>query len=663
MDVSIQVTSALPGTISIDNTTATDKRISRIDQYYSRKDRQTHFAKTARGDKRTRERLEKHTLVIRRIISYRGIPEGTVVDIKSLKLAAVLQDIFRDADQLMLAPSNKSPELEPTTLFLAWESLEARQAQESARQPPDSQLVDDISIALAYLDQDFGSQRSELRGLLTDGLISYDLLWSIFMPSSAIYGDQNDLGEAQVMKFKHGAYGEDRETGEKFYRVHASLITHDSEVFGWGEKSIRLPLFEGNMAITDLLVFPLDMHPEEKAIRQKLTDRGRSFIKLLEKPTCKWYGTTATRSERVGASWEEVQFLASRRVMIDPPTWMVHSYALDKLRWPLVRNRKSNKLHLSSVKDDDLMFCNHRILGFSFDEKQWGAFTVSKLKDPRWNEAAFDRVVLPGKQLGLIKDLIRSYRTRTDDGDNDDGFDDIIDGKGRGMVGLLSGRPGVGKTLTAEAVVEVSHRPLYSVSAGELGTSAGDVDRQLGKALDITCRWSCVLLIDEAEVFLHKRDDYNLGRNAIVSVFLRRLEYFQGVAILTTNRKLDIDIAFMSRIHYKFHYNDLSSSVRLAVWKNFIGPDISGLGASNEEDGIGQLAEEYALSGREIKNAAFCAKSISRVRNEALSLELIRNTIESLGLAPCPAARKAATQREFVEEQKVSFDYQAHGSG
>lgn len=74
-------------------------------------------------------------------------------------------------------------------------------------------------------------------------------------------------------------------------------------------------------------------------------------------------------------------------------------------------------------------------------------------------------------------------------------------------------------------VAEVTKRPLYMVSAGELGTNMETVDERLQMVLEITRRWGCVLLMDEADVFLQARDTINLERNALVSIFLRRLEY------------------------------------------------------------------------------------------------------------------------------------------
>ena len=68
-------------------------------------------------------------------------------------------------------------------------------------------------------------------------------------------------------------------------------------------------------------------------------------------------------------------------------------------------------------------------------------------------------------------------------------IDDVIQGKGKGLVAILHGPSGVGKTLTAEGIAELLKRPLYMVSAGELGTHPRDLETELTKILDIAHTW------------------------------------------------------------------------------------------------------------------------------------------------------------------------------
>lgn len=105
------------------------------------------------------------------------------------------------------------------------------------------------------------------------------------------------------------------------------------------------------------------------------------------------------------------------------------------------------------------------------------------------------------------------------------GFDDFITNKGKGMILLLSGPPGVGKTLTAEAVSETMKVPLFMMSAGDLGVRPDEVETNLENVLEMVAKWKAILLIDECDVFLEARSVHDLDRNRLVSIFLRLLEY------------------------------------------------------------------------------------------------------------------------------------------
>jgi len=94
---------------------------------------------------------------------------------------------------------------------------------------------------------------------------------------------------------------------------------------------------------------------------------------------------------------------------------------------------------------------------------------------------------------------------------------DVIQGKGRGLVVLLHGVPGVGKTATAEAVALENRKPLFVITCGDLGLSPTDVETHLTEVFRLAHIWDCVLLLDEADVFLAARNNYDLNRNALVS--------------------------------------------------------------------------------------------------------------------------------------------------
>lgn len=78
--------------------------------------------------------------------------------------------------------------------------------------------------------------------------------------------------------------------------------------------------------------------------------------------------------------------------------------------------------------------------------------------------------------------------------------------------------------------------PLYMMSAGDLGLNPSGIEDALNTVMDMVAKWNAVLLLDEADVFLEARSTHDLERNKLVSIFLRILEYYEGVLFLTTNR-------------------------------------------------------------------------------------------------------------------------------
>lgn len=153
--------------------------------------------------------------------------------------------------------------------------------------------------------------------------------------------------------------------------------------------------------------------------------------------------------------------------------------------------------------------------GYSLKLKKWGEFAVDNIKEIVWNDRAFPSLMLPSGYKDLILSFVEGQAS------NKNNFDDIVEGKGLGLIMLLVGTAGTGKTLTAEAVADKVRKPLYMLSAGELGQRAGEVEDHLNRILQLTEKWNAVLLFDECDVFLQERSMHNLQHNEVVAVFLR----------------------------------------------------------------------------------------------------------------------------------------------
>ncbi|KAJ5263554.1 ATPase AAA-type core [Penicillium angulare] len=236
--------------------------------------------------------------------------------------------------------------------------------------------------------------------------------------------------------------------------------------------------------------------------------------------------------------------------------------------------------------------------GFGFQDKKWRLLFVSQIKPIQWNEQAFDHLVLDWTKKELIQALVKKH-------DSSGKSTDFIEGKGNGLVLLLHGGPGTGKTLTAESVAELTNRPLYRVTCGDVGTNAEEVEEYLESALNLGKIWKCVVLLDEADVFLQERTHEDLQRNALVSVFLRVIEYYDGILVLTSNRILTFDEAFKSRVQLIVHYPGLKKDDRRRIWFHFL-PKLRNTRKDSHVEELEERIEELSaieLNGREIRNA------------------------------------------------------------
>lgn len=182
---------------------------------------------------------------------------------------------------------------------------------------------------------------------------------------------------------------------------------------------------------------------------------------------------------------------------------------------------------------------------------------IAGLEEYVYDQELSDKLILPPIQKNLVKLLITTSA---------DVFQDVVRGKSGGSVILLSGPPGTGKTLTAEVYAESEQRPLYSVQCSQLGTDPNTLEKNLMIIFDRARRWNAVMLLDEADVYIHERGN-SMNQNAIVGVFLRVLEYQNTVLFLTTNRPQDVDDAIASRCIAKLSYETPSVELAKRIWQ------------------------------------------------------------------------------------------------
>jgi hypothetical protein len=305
--------------------------------------------------------------------------------------------------------------------------------------------------------------------------------------------------------------------------------------------------------------------------------------------------------------WDSVR--ADGRIMTDHTSYTQFNPDYDE-----DDDNQTKDIVINTITQDSLWMTDPYIKGFSFTTKQWGKFPVNQISNIEFKDDAFDKLVLDPDKKELVRALVTNGGS---------GFTDIISGKGGGCIFLLHGSPGTGKTLTSEAIAEYLHRPLYSVSVGELGVSTDTLEQNLKMILEVAQIWNAVILIDEADIFLEKRSNGDILRNAMVGIFLRLLEYHQGVLFLTTNRVKEFDEAFHSRISVALKYNDLDANARYKIWTNLL--DAAKI-TSIDDASIRDLSL-IDINGRQIKNTIRLAQGLATQQNVPINVDHMKFTI------------------------------------
>ena len=228
-----------------------------------------------------------------------------------------------------------------------------------------------------------------------------------------------------------------------------------------------------------------------------------------------------------------------------------------------------------------------------------------------YDKSLRDKLVLPASHRDLLDVLTTDLGAFVND---------FIEGKSSGNIILCKGIPGVGKTLTAEVYAELIERPLYAIHSGSLGTTVEHIEKNLRMIFQRAKRWNCVLLLDEADVFVVQREK-NIEQNAIVAEFLRTLEYFDGLLFMTTNRPDDIDEAIISRCAAIINYSTPGPEDASAIWRVMAEQYQSNISNALISDLVRIFPE---ISPRDIKMLFRLALRVSASSKEPLSIETFR---------------------------------------
>lgn len=240
-----------------------------------------------------------------------------------------------------------------------------------------------------------------------------------------------------------------------------------------------------------------------------------------------------------------------------------------------------------------------------------------------------------------LRDLEAHARLRSDVLDGW-GFADLAV-MGRGVTALFAGPSGSGKTMTAQVLARSLDLELYRVDlAGVVSKYIGETEKHLRTIFDACQRAPVLLLFDEADALFGKRtqvrDAHDRFANIEIDYLLQRMERFDGLAVLATNRKTDIDGAFLRRLRFVIDFIPPGAAERERLWRRALQGRADAAGEPLVDDldwaGVGAGLD---LSAADIKSAALAAAFLARAQDTRIGMHHILT-----------AARRELEKRQIV---------------
>ncbi|KAJ9156439.1 hypothetical protein NKR23_g1047 [Pleurostoma richardsiae] len=464
-------------------------------------------------------------------------------------------------------------------------------------------LIDFIEKSLKPL---FDMQKKIIEGTLVG--ISFQDVWQLFSPGCTIIRGLDSKTRDRTAAFRvvavqtghtvisHMSRGFD--TPSQPVRIYCYNLGYDGEVFRPANLIFEIGHYEGTKEIRELPVIPVNFAPD-----LDLAERGRRFLR-----DCyghgQYKGLTESLIAGLGSEYIDTEVFVDFKAAYEtaPPFRdfldQIHPGTTPRLGYvgtppppPChlglacrtcvalfddddVDAREAEKFRSSHgspalARESELLengmetLLPPYLLAFGLASKKWYAIPVRRFsrKPPSPNKSTDDPFDSRHhkKILRAIIDFPRQFIWH-------DGERPLFK---PGLVALLHGPPGSGKSSTLRAAAEStqSRRPLYHIGPADLSSKPEQFDVQLRAHISLASRWLCPILLKDAEIYLSERDD-NLDRNRIVSAFLSILDQFRGAIFLSSDRVGLIDEALKSRIHIALHFTRPDDDTILKIWKD-----------------------------------------------------------------------------------------------
>jgi SpoVK/Ycf46/Vps4 family AAA+-type ATPase len=231
----------------------------------------------------------------------------------------------------------------------------------------------------------------------------------------------------------------------------------------------------------------------------------------------------------------------------------------------------------------------------------------------------WEDLVLPQEKMAVLREMVAMVRSRPKVLDQWGVINKLA--PSRAVTALFAGEPGTGKTIAAEVIASDLGLDIYKIDLSSLVDKyIGETEKNLERIFTEAESANAILFFDEADAIFGKRtgvkDAHDRYANVGVSYLLQRMESFDGITILATNLRANLDDAFTRRLHFALDFPFPDAVERLRIWQALFPPDLP---AAQDLD-LAWLAQRFKLAGGSIRNIIVSAAYLAADAGEEVSM-------------------------------------------
>lgn len=236
----------------------------------------------------------------------------------------------------------------------------------------------------------------------------------------------------------------------------------------------------------------------------------------------------------------------------------------------------------------------------------------------------WDELILPDEQITMLQEFANAIRYRMVVLDEWNVGSKLVNNGG--ITALFSGEPGTGKTMAAGVIAGVVGLDFYRIDlSGVISKYVGETEKNLEQIFSEADRSNTILFFDEADAIFGKRSEVKDARdrfaNIEISYLLQRMETYNGITILATNLKTNLDNAFMRRMQFHIDFPEPDAKLRERIWKALFPANVPHEPNLDWE----WFANKFTLTGGNIRNIIVAATYLAASDGQVVTMDHLRH--------------------------------------